>query len=392
MASPFALRLAIEDKNSSGSVAGKIYAISTLGSFIGTFLPVLFLIPAVGTYRTFLVLSGLLLLVAFVGLIKTDNIYSILRFLWMPLLIAFVSFFALRGPDKNADNIIFEDESAYNYIQVQEVDGYRILRLNEGQGIHSIYHPEIISYGGPWEQVLSAPFFNPPSSKPGQVKHIAILGLAAGTSANQAAAVFPNADIDGFEIDPAIVDVGFKYFALDNSDPDIFIQDARWGLAVSPESYDIISVDAYRPPYIPWHLTTQEFFTEVKHHLVNDGVLVINVARIFEDRLLLDTLYQTIQSVFPSVYIVDLPNTLNSIIFATKTETDVENLVGNYIVLSKKEGTPPLLLSALEITITSQQTLPESGMVLTDDHAPVEWIINRMMFDLFRSGSLEVLQ
>lgn len=391
-ASPFAVRLAIEDKDRSGSVAGKIYAISTLGSFIGTFLPVLVLIPAVGTYRTFLVLSGLLMLVAFAGLAKAENMKAVLRFLWMPFFLAVVSFFALRGPDKSAVNIIFEDESAYNYIQVQNIEGYHILRLNEGQGIHSIYHPDRISYGGPWEQVLTAPFFNPPSSKPEQVENIAILGLAAGTSANQAASVFPQADIDGFEIDPVIVDVGFNFFAMENSDPDIFIQDARWGLSASPVFYDIISVDAYRPPYIPWHLTTMEFFGEVKDRLVADGVLVINVARIFEDRRLLDALYQTIRSVFPSVYIVDLPNTLNSIIFATKAETDPENLIRNYISLSQKEGTPSVLLSALEIAITSQQSPPKTGMVLTDDRAPVEWIINRMMFDLFRSGGLGVLQ
>jgi len=391
-ASPFAVRLALEDTKSSGSVAGKIYAISTLGSFIGTFLPVLVLIPAVGTYRTFLVLSGVLMLVSLAGLAKAEDLKAALRFIWMPILIGIVSLFALRGPDKAAENIIFEDESAYNYIQVQEIDGYHILRLNEGQGIHSIYHPDQIGYGGPWEQVLTAPFFNPPSSNPERVDHIAILGLAAGTSANQAVVVFPNADIDGFEIDQAIVNVGFNYFALGNSEPDIFVQDARWGLSASSDSYDIISVDAYRPPYIPWHLTTVEFFKDVSDHLDADGVLVINVARIFQDRRLLDALYQTIQSVFPSAYIVDLPNTLNSMIFATKAETDSANLVRNYILLSEKEGTPSVLLSALEIAITSQQAPPKVGIVLTDDRAPVEWIINRMMFDLFSSGGIEVLQ
>ena len=89
---------------------------------------------------------------------------------------------------------------------------------------------------------------------------------------------------------------------------------------------------------------------------------------------------------------MDLPNTLNSMIFATKAETDSANLVRNYILLSEKEGTPSVLLSALEIAITSQQAPPKVGIVLTDDRAPVEWIINRMMFDLFSSGGIEVLQ
>ncbi len=66
-ASPFAIRLAITDTQQAGKVSGRIYAISTLGSFTGTFLPTLLLIPTIGTYRTFLVLASLLMLFSFIG-------------------------------------------------------------------------------------------------------------------------------------------------------------------------------------------------------------------------------------------------------------------------------------------------------------------------------------
>ena len=134
-----------------------------------------------------------------------------------------------------------------------------MLRLNEGQGVHSIYHPTQLFYSGPWEQFLVGPFFNADYA-PEQVQRIAIIGLAAGTSARQAAQVFPAVTIDGYEIDGKIVAVGREYFDMDMPELNIFVQDGRWGLAHSPFKYDLVAVDAYRPPYIPPHMTTIEFF------------------------------------------------------------------------------------------------------------------------------------
>jgi spermidine synthase len=391
-ASPFAIRLAIEEKESSGNTAGRIYTLSTLGSFVGTFLPVLVLIPFLGTYRTFVAISLLLMIPSWFGLGFTVGFRSATRYLWMPVILLTVTWIGIRGFDKIADHIIYEGESSYNYIQVQEIDGYRILRLNEGQGIHSIYHPQIKNYNGPWEQVLVSPFFYPPLENPTSVDRIAILGLAAGTSAKQASIVFPDAKIDGFEIDPKIVDIGYDVFEMANKNLTVYVKDARAGLKSSEYSYDIISVDAYRPPYIPWHLTTREFFLEIKNKLTDKGTLVINVARIFDDRRLVDSLFQTISTEFPSVFIVDLPNSLNSMIFATKNPSTFENLIQNYMALENSPVQDPLLMHALEIAILNQQPNPEKGIILTDDHAPIEQITNSMVFDLFFSNQIGELQ
>ena len=390
-ASPFAIRLALEEKESAGRTAGRIYAISTLGSFIGTFLPVLVLIPAIGTYRTFVVISAMLMVPAWIGLWRTVGLMSALKFLWMPAVLIAATFYGLSGIDKIANNVIYEGESAYNYIQVQETNDYHILRLNEGQCVHSIYHPTIKNFHGYWEQVLVAPFFYPPADHPQEVSRIAILGLAAGTIANQAAEVFPNAAIDGFEIDPEIIDVGYALFDMNRTNLTVFVEDARWGISRSDNLFDIISVDAFRPPYIPWHLTTREFFKEIHGHLTEKGTLVINVARIFNDRRLVNALYMTIRSVFPSVYVVDIPDTLNSMIFATKKHTEKDNLISNYILLSETEDPSVLLLNTLEIAILNQQPAPQAGPIFTDDLAPVEWITNAMIFDLFFSENVEEL-
>ena len=190
--SPFAIRLAIRDNSEAGRLSGRIYAISTLGSFIGTFIPVLLLIPLVGTYRTFLIHGLVLVIVALWGIRLEEGWKTLLRYIWMPLVVIALFFTVNLGKDKNSVGMIYETDSAYNYIQVLEQDGYHMLRLNDGQGVHSMYHPTIDNYSGPWEQVLVAPFFNPAPVKTDEVKSLAIVGLAAGTTARQASLVYPN--------------------------------------------------------------------------------------------------------------------------------------------------------------------------------------------------------
>jgi len=391
-ASPFAIRLALENNKEAGQTAGRIYAISTAGSFIGTFLPVLILIPTIGTYRTFISISLFLMVVCLIGIWTTVSLRKMIVYLWMPFLLLILSFFGLRGFDKQAQGIIFEKESAYNYIQVQHINDYHILRLNEGQGIHSIFHPTQLDFQGPWEQVLSAPFFNTAPIDQDQIKRIAILGLAGGTSANQIRTAYPQTIVDGYEIDGEIINAGFDYFGLKDDYLNIYIEDARWGITHNENKYQVINVDAYNPPYIPWHLTTREFFTEIYNHLSDEGVMVINVARIFEERGLLHSLFQTIDSVFPSTYIIDLPGTFNSIIFATKSATSENNLIDNYFVLMSEPDSHPLILSTLERTILNLQLPPSVGYIFTDDKAPVERITNSMILKLILSKEIVNLQ
>ena len=117
---------------------------------------------------------------------------------------------------------------------------------------------------------------------------MAIVGLAAGTTAREATAVFQNITIDGIEIDPLIVSVARKYFDMNEPNLNVIVEDGRVGLEKSPHRYQVISVDAYRPPYIPPHMTTHEFFQIAHDHLTSDGVLVINVGRGPEDRRLVE--------------------------------------------------------------------------------------------------------
>lgn len=392
MISPFAIRLAIVDSQKAGAVSGNIYAASTLGSFLGTFLPVLVLTPTIGTTYTFLVFSAFLNTVALVGLWRSSGWRKLLRWLWMPVFLAILAVLAAHGPLKTTSGQIYEGESAYNYIEVLERNGYRYLRLNEGQGVHSKWHATDLSYGGPWQQFLTAPFFNKPPYRPEQVESMAIIGLAAGTTARQASAVFGPIPIVGYEIDPQIIEIGREYFGMDLPNLSAQALDGRIGLQQSQQRFTIIGVDAYRPPYIPWHLTTQEFFALTREHLTQDGVLVINVGRSPTDRRLIDGLVGTIRSVYPSVYVMDVPGTFNSIIYATVQPTEAINLFIN-LGLVKAEGTAhPLLQESLDLTAAHLQPTPDSFTIYTDDLAPIEWITNDMILDFILSGQVETLQ
>jgi len=388
--SPFAIRLALVDSRHTGRIAGQIYAVSTLGSFIGTFLPVLVFIPLIGTTRTFLSFSLVLVVVALIGLWRFAGKRAALVYAWMPLLLVLLIWLG-NGPVKKTAGQIYETESAYNYIQVVEQDGFRFLRLNEGQGIHSVWHPTQLNFNGTWEQFLAAPFFNKPPFRIEDVKNMAIVGLAAGTTANQATAVFGAIPIDGYEIDPKIIQVGRDYFHMNEPNLNAMAVDGRWGLEHSQSKYTLIGIDAYRPPYIPFHLTTQEFFLIVREHLAEDGVVAINVGRSPDDRRLIDGLAETMQTIFPSVYVMDLPESFNSIVYATLQPTEITNLYINYEQLVKQGNIHPLLIEVIQKAILNQKPTPVGGMIFTDDWAPIEWITNNMVLNFVLSGEVETL-
>lgn len=375
--SPFIVRLSVEDVGSSGDVVGRITALSTLGSFIGTFLPNLLLIPALGTRRTFLLLALLTLITGLCGLARAHRrrfwalAWTILPigalFLWNP------------GAVKPVSGLIYEEESTYNLIQVTEdATGRRALLLNEGQGIHSIYTPPALYRGpgtdpltlltgGPWDFYLIAPYFNPPPYPPGNLRCVLVIGLAAGTTPTQLTEVYGPISIDGVEIDPAIVQVGRRYFEMTMPNLNVHIADGRTFLLQTRTHYDLVVVDAYRLPYIPWHLTTVEFFKDVRSHLTDDGVVAINVGHTPDDWRLVDAMVATMSRVYSSVHIVAVPNTFNAIVIATAQPSTPADFAVNLSGLTDPR------LQAVGIQALSHLRKPKpSGIVFTDDRAPVE--------------------
>ena len=387
--SPFVIRLLMDDRTRAGQISGQVYAVSTLGSILGTFLPVLWLIPEIGTARTFIVLSFSLLAVGLLGMSIVDRRQA-LGHVWMPVLLAVLAWWALQGPIKSSVGQLYESESAYNYIQVREVNGLRYLMLNEGQAVHSVYDPSGGPTYGTWDYFLVAPYFNAAPFTPDRVTRLGIVGLAAGTIAQQYTQTYGPIPIDGWDIDPQVMEVGRRYFGMTEPNLQAIAQDGRWGLEHSGQAYTVIGVDAYRPPYIPWQLTTREFFQIVRDHLTPDGVLAINVGRTPEDRRLIEALVGTIGAVFPSVHVVDVPGTFNTMVFATVQPTVPENLARN-LALLREQSAPPLLLDVLERAQANLAPTPPSNVVFTDDRAPVETLVNSIVIRFVLGGQLDTL-
>jgi spermidine synthase len=387
--SPYAIRLAIEDREHAGRISGRIYAFSTLGSILGTFLPVLILIPMIGTRMTFLLFSLILMGVALIGLLFESR-RQFLYHLWMPFAILGLAALTGSSPIKESTGQVYETESAYNYIQVVETDGVRMLMLNEGQGIHSVYAPGMTATYGTWDYFLAAPYFYPPEAGI-EVERVGIVGLAAGTIAKQYTQVYGPVPIDGWEIDPGIIEVGRQWFDMTEPNLNAIAQDGRWGIAHSPYRYTVIGVDAYRLPYIPFHLTTVEFFQIVRDHLTSEGTVVINVGRTPRDRRLIDGMVGTLQEVFESVHVVDVPQTFNTIVFATVQPTKPENLVVNELELSEEEA-HPLLIDVLRRSAENLKPTPKSEMVFTDDRAPIEQLTNAIALRFVLSDQMSLLR
>lgn len=395
MVSPFAIRLGIHDAKDAGRISGQIYAISTLGSLVGTFLPVLFIIPELGTFRTFLLFSGILYGVALIGLLWSVGIRA-LFWLWMPVLIGVLSVIALNGylrPAAEGQTILLDDETAYNYIQVVETqEGYRYLLLNEGQGVHSIYHPDIYRYNGTWDYFLTAPYFNT-DYQPDDVESLLVIGLAAGTIPRQYQAVYGDIPMTGVEIDGGIIEAGEQFFDMNAElmpSLETYAQDGRYILNQLDEQFSVIAIDAYRPPYIPWHLTTVEFFQEIEQHLTDDGVVAINVGRTSEDRRLVDALARVMSEVYPSIYAIDVPRSFNTVLIATRQETSAENLAEN--MSSLPDDASALLVDVLNTSVEALVPVTLSETVFTDDRAPVETLVDSLVINFILFGDTDQIR
>jgi predicted membrane-bound spermidine synthase len=388
--SPFVIRLAVEDVESSGQTAGRVYAISTAGSFLGAFLPDLLLVPTIGTRNTFVLLSLLLLGVALIGLFRASRKIRrrrTLLYLSLPIIVILLAVLLGGQPVKAAavGDLIHEDESSYNYIQViEDVDGCRHLMLNEGGGIHSIFCPDSLRTPGPWDFFLIAPYFNPPPFAPHQVERVALVGLAAGTIARQYSEVYGPLPIDGVEIDPEIVRVGREYFAMNQPGLNAIVADGRAYLSQVGHRYTVIGVDAYRLPYIPPHLTTVEFFQEVRDHLTSDGVVAVNVGRTADDYRIVQAIVSTLLKVFPSAHVIDVPNSFNAVVVATVQPTEAGNLAANLPAIDESDF---LRLTARNAIDNLRATAP-SGVVFSDDRASIEWLTNALLIDFILGQGL----
>ena len=382
--SPYAIRLAVSSVEEAGTVAGRLYALSTAGSLVGTLLSALLFIPLVGTRRTFLIFALAIALIAVAGL------RPVKRWALAPAAIAALIALpvgTLKADTEGSGRVIHETDTEYQYARVIEYDdGTRTLELNEGQAQHSICEaecdpgpggprdPRSVLTGDVWDGHLVLPF----AARDEPPRRVAILGNAAGTTSRAYEEFFPGTRVDGVEIDPELSEIGREYFDMNNPRLHLYHEDARPFLRRIDANYDVISVDAYRQPYIPFYLTTVEFFETVRDRLAPGGVLIVNAGHPEGQDELEKVLTATIGEVFPHVVRDPIEDT-NTLIVASERPLSAERLRD-----AVPDLTPELRGTALQAARRLEPRL-RGGAVYTDDKAPVEWLIDKSIVD-YASG------
>jgi spermidine synthase len=363
-AAPWAVRLAVGEVGSSGEVVGRLYAISTAGSLLGTMVSALLLIPLLGTQRTFLVFAIALALVATAGMGLRAAVVpvALLAVLALPV-----------GTIKGAADgrVLFEAETTHQYARVVERDdGTRVLELNEGQAVHSLYRPGSYLTGDYWDGQLVLP-----AAAGARPPHrVAILGNAAGTVARSFGHFFPATAVDAVEIDAELTELGRRFFDLRNPRMRVFAEDARPWLQRSDGGYDAIMVDAYRQPYIPFYLATREFFELARDRLAPGGLVIVNVGHPEGGRELERVLGRTMAAAFPRVLRYPIEPT-NTLLVAGEGAFSAARLRENVDALPS-----PLRPEARRAAAAMEPRLP-GGDVYTDDRAPVEWLVDSSLLE-----------
>jgi predicted membrane-bound spermidine synthase len=365
---PYASRLSVRSVAETGQTIGNLYAISTVGSLVGTFLAALALIPLIGTHRTFLVFALSLAIVAAVGLRS-----------WRSVLVVGLVAGSLAvppaaiGSSVSGGRVIASAETEYQYARVvQFPGGVRWLQLNEGVAVHSLYRPGTFLTGGYWDDFLVLPFAartaaTRAGAAPAPPRRIAILGDAAGTIARAYGHFYPDTRVDAVELDGELTTLGRRYFHLSGPRLHLYTADARPWLEASDVHYDSIFLDAYRQPYIPFYLITREFFALARRHLAPGGTFIVNVGHLPNSGALEQVVTATLRSVFPHV-IRDRFSPDNSLLVASARPVSAAEM------LAQAAAAPASLHPLLgDVAQTLSRPLT-GGTVYTDDRAPVEWL------------------
>lgn len=400
---PSLVKYTVDSLDDSGKIVGTLGAFNTIGSILGTFLPTFVTIPAVGTSITFLIFSGILLLLGLVYFIskKTGRracVISVVLFLLCSVMGNSSSFAFWEN------NLVYEGESIYNYLQVKETDSSVILSTNVLFGVQSIMTKDDSLTGMYYDYALAAPLMAGVREK--ENADVLVLGMGTGTYAKQCMKYFDNVNVEGVEIDQKITDLATEYFALPESVP-VTTYDGRAYLQAVDKKYDVIMVDAYQDITIPFQMSSVEFFTLVQEHLTEDGIMVVNMnmhsdteeTKTYsqvqnqtdnlpsqtnrvkqEEKGSINTyLADTIASVFDHVYTVDVKGSTNRELFAAKNPEILTRL---------KQGTQKLsdenLIQMMQGVSGSLIAYEGGTDILTDDKAPVEVLGMRVIDELIR--------
>jgi spermidine synthase len=364
MTSPFLIRI-IAQSGHEGDSVGRIFGIATIGSVVGTFLPILVFIPTWGTGKTIMFFAAVLFVVTALGFpSRKKALLSVIAA--VPLLLPIPSMRETPGK-------IYSTESAYQYIEVLDRGTFRYLAYNDAVGFQTVANKNSVltglNYYYDYYSLLPFLFRDAPKSA-------LIIGLGGGIIANQLHYFHPKIDIDGVEIDPKVIKIARTYFALSN-DVMTYNQDGRIFVDQEKIKHDIVIIDAYtQQVYIPFHLTTKEFFCQVKKGLFDDGIVAMNVSSAREDSPLIQSISNTLHLVFGHVYRLRIPGSVDNVVLATDRSID-------FTLLARAGGTELQGIAQYSKVNFRENAFDNRYKPLTDDLAPIEHMVD---WDILKRG------
>ena len=368
MVSPYAIKLKLKHVNSTGKIAGNLYAISTVDSICGTFLAGFFLIPFFGHQNILFFLSAILLIISIVLFFLT-RLNNKAGFAILFLLFLFVLKFLIL----KQNNEVIDVDTKYNRVLIYNASDYRTgksakyMRINnEYSGAMFLDSDELVFQYLKYYDLSE--HFNP------DFRRSLLIGGATYSYPKHYLNKFPEASIDVVEIDPELTQLARKHFQLsDNPRMKIIHEDGRTFLNKYTEKYDVVFVDAFKSQYtLPYQLTTREAVQKIYNVLNNDGIAILNIISSIDGMksLFLQAEYLTYQSVFQQVYL-----------FVIQNLDDKEQLQSVVLVALKSEKTPVFNSSDSVLNEYLQHLLingiETSVPILTDEFAPVESYMNK---------------
>ena len=361
---PSLVKYTVDSLEDNGKIVGSLGASNTIGSIIGTFLPTFVTIPAVGTSITFLIFSGVLLVLSLIYFIsvKRKTVFIIICSVLFVLCSIFGNSDSFAFWQKD---LTFEGESIYNYLQVKEDEKSIILSTNVLFGVQSITIKDGSLSGMYYDYALAAPLMAGLDNE--SSGEVLILGMGTGTYAKELLKYFSGVHVEGVEIDEKITELARKYFD-EPKEAVVTTYDGRAYLQAVKKHYDVIMVDAYQDITIPFQMSSQEFFKMVRSHLTENGVMVVNLNMYSdEEGSISEYLCDTIGSVFTYVSVVNVDGYTNRVLFASMNPGSV------YDVKISAEAVFEQDFTDLMSTVNNGLRVYEAGdHILTDDKAPVE--------------------
>jgi len=285
---------------------------------------------------------------------------------WLVRFAAIAGLFALaaRPPVAAANSLLEKRESLYNNIFI--VSDGETVTMTFGQN-KRYYKESAMKLSDPsgltvdYTRAMTVGIIYPP-----KVERILEIGLGGGRTVSYLSAALPDAAVLAVELDRDVVELARKYFKFQESATlRTVVADGRAFLMRDPGTWDVILIDAYRGPFVPFHLLTKEFYALVKSRLTPGGVVVQNVE---PHTMLFDSAAATLNAVFPSVDLYDGRGNVIAVGYDRPSLRQAELLE-----LASAAQERYQMRYDLRTLVKDRRVLGEpTGKILTDDFAPVE--------------------